>query len=100
MYRYCFVVQSQPVDGREDEYNAWYDGQHVPDVLRVPGCFAARRMVSDGPDGRRYLAIYEIEAEDGEDVVKEIRRRARTDAMPMSSALDTSRSSGTLYKLR
>ncbi|KAA1423059.1 hypothetical protein FE697_013065 [Mumia zhuanghuii] len=62
------VVKTNPVGGREDEFNAWYSGQHVPEILRVPGFVGARRYVAldqpvdDGGDaGFRYVAIYEIE---------------------------------------
>lgn len=59
------VVRSNPAPGREDEYNEWYDGEHVPQMLAVPGFVRARRYVvhgtPDAPPEFRYLAIYEIE---------------------------------------
>lgn len=59
------VVRSNPVPGREDEYNEWYDGEHVPEMLSVPGFVSAQRYVVHGPPDNppefRYLAIYEIE---------------------------------------
>jgi hypothetical protein len=35
--KYILVVMSNPVPGREQEYNTWYDTQHLPDVLQNPG---------------------------------------------------------------
>ncbi|MDA3630739.1 hypothetical protein OU415_35305 [Saccharopolyspora sp. WRP15-2] len=70
MGRYKFVVFTKPIEGREAEYNEWYDDQHVPDVLNVPGFVAAQRfrLASDqrmpGPLEWEYLAIYEIETDD------------------------------------
>lgn len=69
MARHILLVQSEPRDGRDDEYNQWYDDEHLPDVLTVPGFVAARRFAAvPGVHGElpahRYLAIYEIETDD------------------------------------
>ena len=64
-----FVVQTMPVPGREDEYDAWYSDVHIPEVLQIPGFAAAQRFLHD-PSGRpgqpppefRHLAIYELDA--------------------------------------
>ena len=63
-----WVVLTNPADGREDEYNAWYDGRHISDTLALPGLTAAQRYAVrsiDGPEDTRwaYLAIYEVELE-------------------------------------
>lgn len=62
------VVGTNPVVGREDEFNEWYSTEHIPDLLAVPGIVSARRYVAlDEPDAEdaepqyRYLALYEIE---------------------------------------
>ena len=45
----------------DDEFNAWYDEEHIPEkVGRVPGFLRARRYKA--LDGRpSYLAVYELE---------------------------------------
>jgi hypothetical protein len=66
---------------QEADFNRWYDEVHLKEVLAVPGVVAASRYVLDeaqmmpGEDGfgRRFLAIYEIEAEDLEQVRDRIR---------------------------
>ncbi|MGE0304233.1 MAG: hypothetical protein AB7Q27_00540 [Acidimicrobiia bacterium] len=61
-----FLVFSNPVEGCEDAFNAWYD-KHVTDISRVAGFASAQRFVmdeerSESPGGaRRYLALYEID---------------------------------------
>lgn len=63
------VVQSNPAPGREPEYNEWYNGRHLSDVLSFPGFVAAQRFVQspvkrfpDWPEYKyRYLALYEFE---------------------------------------
>jgi hypothetical protein len=61
------IAFSNPAEGKEDEFNAWYADQHIPDVLAVDGLIVARRYgltdVGGPSEGEyRYLAIYEIES--------------------------------------
>ena len=42
---YYFFVFSNPVAGHEDEYNNWYNEQHAPDVVFIPGFVTAQRFV-------------------------------------------------------
>jgi hypothetical protein len=44
----------------EDEFNRWYDEEHFPERMRVPGFLRGQRMVSQGDDGTMYLAIYDL----------------------------------------
>lgn len=45
----------------EEDFNRWYDEEHVAERLSVPGFVSARRFraVEGGP---KYLALYELEA--------------------------------------
>ena len=57
------VVQVEIDPADEEEFNRWYDEEHVPEKLATPGFLGARRFrVSDG--GPRYLVIYELEDAD------------------------------------
>lgn len=38
------VVLTEPVEGREDEYNIWYSNNHFDDVLKAAGFGAAQRF--------------------------------------------------------
>lgn len=53
------AVSLVPQAGYEEEYNAWYDEEHIPFLLRVPGVLRARRFraVEGEP---RYLALYDL----------------------------------------
>jgi hypothetical protein len=42
----------------EEEFNAWYDEEHLPERLAIPGFRSARRWVA----GRTYLATYELDS--------------------------------------
>src|SRR5262245_28325791 len=43
----------------EDEFNAWYNDEHIPELLRVPGFATGRRFraIEGQP---RYAAMYEL----------------------------------------
>ncbi len=44
----------------EAEFNRWYDEEHYPERMGVPGFLRGRRMVHDGDDGRTYQAVYDL----------------------------------------
>lgn len=48
----------------EDEagFNRWYNEEHLPELMALPGFISARRFEVDG-EGQKYLAIYELENE-------------------------------------
>ena len=76
MQNHVMIVYTNPVAGREEEFNQWYDDIHLRDLLAVPGFIAARRYrLSDAqspnatPSPFQYLCIYEIESDDLETTV-------------------------------
>lgn len=93
MARYISIVLSNPVPGREDEFNRWYLNVHIPDVLAIPGIVAASRYRRIGdsdaaPFGRfRYMAVYELETDDLRGLFRELNARVGTARMPMHGAL-------------
>jgi hypothetical protein len=102
--KYCFVVFSDPTPGREEEYNRWYDDVHLPHVLAVPGFVSARRLklaeepgVENTPLPGRYLALYEMETDDPDAVLRDMWSRAGTPAMTLSDAIDAPNSTHTLF---
>jgi hypothetical protein len=94
MTKHLFFAFTRPTPGREEEFNDWYDNEHLGDVLRVPGVTGAQRFritpQFETPDLLHgYLAIYEIEAEDPQAALLAISGAAGTDAMQISEALDS-----------
>lgn len=93
------LVQTNPVPGMEDEFNEWYSGRHVHDILRVPGIVSAqryrvtrnRRVSGSGysgmPEPYQYLALYEVEA-DPEAILAGIEEARNAGQIPWSPALD------------
>ena len=103
MGNYTMVVFTSPVEGREDDYNDWYDNQHLGDVIAAAGFDRAERLrltdIGSPTAGlRRYLALYQIETDDPESAWKGLLAAAGTDAMPMSDAIDLEKSSIGLFE--
>jgi hypothetical protein len=47
----------------EEEFNAWYEDEHLPERLAIPGFRSARRWVAEGRPGEgKYLATYELDS--------------------------------------
>jgi hypothetical protein len=86
------VVLTNPVEGRENEYNDWYSHQHIDDVLAAAGFTAAQRFrfapskLSRNP-AAGYLAIYEVEADERDRAEALLLASANTEAMPISDAM-------------
>jgi hypothetical protein len=56
------LVNAMNVDpAHEDEFNEWYDHEHIPALAKVPGVLCARRF-KDVKGTHRYLALYHLEA--------------------------------------
>jgi hypothetical protein len=72
--RYVFVVGHEIPRNKHKEFTVWYNTEHIPGLLSVPGFLTARRFIlADrevppmvGPGGilPRYLTVYDIESED------------------------------------
>ena len=43
----------------EDEFNRWYNEEHLPGLLKVPGVLWAKRGINAGSP--KYIAVYEHE---------------------------------------
>lgn len=53
------LVRMQPPPAFEEEFNAWYDSEHIPERAAVPGFETTLRFVSMGA-APRYLAMYDL----------------------------------------
>lgn len=95
--KFVQVVFSNPVAGREDEFNEWYDNVHIPELLTVPGMLSATRYalheaeiyhVAGGvaPE-HKYMCIYEMEG-DVDAIMVKIRESVASGQVHMSESLD------------
>jgi hypothetical protein len=88
-------VYTEPASAEvEDEYNRWYDEQHLPEVCAWPGVTGARRYRLDraSPGARRstaarYLAIYDLDCDDPRALLRDLQAAAGDGRLSMSDAL-------------
>jgi hypothetical protein len=59
--RYVFWVMMDVEAHRETLFNELYDAEHVPSLLKLPGCINAVRYRTEATGEPRYLAAYELE---------------------------------------
>jgi hypothetical protein len=98
MERTLYLVQTEPVLGREVEFNDWYTNVHLPEVVAIPGIVAAQRFkvhsvqrVPDNPEPSfRYIALYEFEGDPG--AAFEALNKAIANGMQLSESVGRSAS--------
>jgi hypothetical protein len=103
MGKFVMVVASSALPGRDDEYNTWYDGEHLRDICALPGVISGRRfnaVPSPSPLPGQYLALYEIETDDVGTLLAEMGRRAAAGGMAVSDALDRDSAKMWFYEAR
>jgi len=65
---WMYIVHTDIPDYIVDEYNAWYDNEHLPRCANIPGVLRARRYTSapctSGNIGPKYLTTYEMTGAD------------------------------------
>ena len=55
-----FLVYTDLIDPKyEEEFNAWYNTEHLPELLTLPGFLDAARYVATR-GAPKYLAVYEL----------------------------------------
>lgn len=92
-----FLVFANPVEGKEREFNEWYDTVHVPELVATPGIVsaqrfdvherAAERVAGAPPPPYRYLTVYEMDG-DIDGIMAGIGEAVTSGEMTMSDALD------------
>jgi hypothetical protein len=103
--RTLFLVLSNAAEGKDDEFNEWYDNVHVHEVLATPGMVSAQRYTlretdisraAGVPPTHKYLAVYEMQG-DPDVIMGAIVEAVGTGAMHMSDSLDLASSVMTFW---
>jgi hypothetical protein len=84
---YTVIVYSGPAEGREDEYNKWYDEVHLAEFSSLPGVTSGRRFKVAGDKPTSYAAIYECDA-DPREVFAAMNAAIKDGTMHMTDAID------------
>ena len=93
MPTYRYIMFTNAIEGREEEFNNWYNDVHIPDIERTGAFSRGERYEvvpsSYTPDSaHRYAAIYDIEGEDAEAALKKLKDAFEDGQMLMSDAFD------------
>ena len=97
MSKHVFVVLTNAAAGREDEFNAWYNKVHIPQVLQIPGIVGAQPFTLsdvqriDPPYLYKYLALYDIDTDNLQETMSTLKKRVETGEVVMSDALSANR---------
>ena len=93
------VVMMDVEPEHEEEFNRWYDDEHLPERLEIPGYVSARRFkLEEGEGVLKYLCIWELE--DGSPLESEeykAQRRRPSELRDRALSYVTQRARG-LYK--
>jgi hypothetical protein len=86
------VALADAADGRDADFNEWYDKVHGPEVASLPGfkSFTRYKVVEGSrvPEGTpTYCAVYELEADDLNAAVAGIGAAAREGKLHMSDSI-------------
>ncbi len=81
------IVFTNAAEGRDDEYNEWYDSVHIPEILALEPFQSAQRFrLSDNqifPQTHKYVALYQFDG-DGD-----LASKALTEAAPTLNMSDS-----------
>ncbi len=103
MGKYLLIGVSSAKDGRDAEYTEWYDTTHIRDICALRGVTSGRRYEATPfgftPTPGKYLSTFEIETDDIEGVLTEMRRRSGAGEIAMTDAIDGSTAQLWIYKL-
>jgi hypothetical protein len=91
MARYKMLILAQPKEGREQEFNDWYDTLHLPQLVGHSAIKAAQRFelrqTVAGEKHFPYLAIYDIETDNLGGVLAELNSDFAAGRIAFSDAL-------------
>lgn len=94
MARFHYAVLSRAVPGREEEFISWYEQQHLPDVLKMPGVVSGKLIKLDFQraydiEAPQYttLTLYELEGDEPGPIIDMLKAASGSDVMPMTDAL-------------
>lgn len=86
-HEYTLIVYTSPADGREDDYNTWYDDVHLAEFSALPGVISGRRFKVAGDGKAQYAAIYELSSHPDQ-VMAAMNAAVKDGSMHMSDAID------------
>lgn len=81
---------ASPAEGKDKEFNDWYDNIHLAEFVALPGVVSGQRftLAPTSPKAKtRYAAIYQLNG-DPADVLKAMDAAIKDGSMRMSDTID------------
>jgi Ohr subfamily peroxiredoxin len=95
MAKFKLVALTTPVAGKEQEFHAWYQNHHLPEIVAFPGMKGAQRYQLTaklmGSDSNPWLAIYDLETEEPMGFLGAVGKASAAGKMTQSDANDMSK---------
>ncbi len=87
--KHLVLILTEPTPGKEGEFNSYYEDLHLDEVLATTQLKSAQRYKLVDQAGEScplpYLAVYESEAENAQDIIKDLNetraQRQQSDAL-------------------
>ena len=101
-HEYTLIVYTSPAEGREDDYNAWYDDVHLGEFSALPGVISGRRFkvaAADADAKPVYAALYELSSHPDQ-VFAAMNEGIKDGTVHMSDAIDATSLSVTTLQPR
>ena len=91
--KYKMIVFTNAVEGKDKEFNDWYQNTHLAQIVRIKSFVQAQRfrlhtsIVPGSPDSSRYMAIYDIETDDINAALGAMNDLAASGRMPLPESM-------------
>jgi len=88
-----YLVKTNPLKGREGDFNRWYEQVHLDEVLKISGFKSAQRFKLTPEQmqldqNHTYLTLYEIDSDDVKGTLENLRKATwlqMTDSLDLGS---------------
>jgi hypothetical protein len=96
---YIQIVFTAMVEGKESDFNLFYDNHHAPELAAIPGFVSAQRMILARPSNSsipatKYLALFRVETSD----LAAVKQVASGPGFTSSPAFDTKATRGYTFR--
>lgn len=91
--KYKMVVFSNAVEGRDKDFNDWYQNTHLKQIVSIKSFARAQRfrfhsnIIPGAADPARYMAIYDIETDDIGAALAAMGELAASGRMPLPDSM-------------
>lgn len=99
--KYILLALTDCHEGANDEFNRWYTGTHIPDILSIDRFVAAQRFeqaLEYTNTLPQYLAIYEIEASSPEEALNGLEAMRQSNPAFLSGTLDLAKTRAAFFR--